>query len=268
MFSALDVLGLRSPILIVSPHPDDDILASGGLIQRALSLGKSIFVLYLTAGDANTDSVRKFLHLPVVPKSFIRLGQVRHDEAVRAEAFLGVPRSHLFFLSFPDDTTLRIAKSASPAKVVRSRFTRLTRASYPFAFRFNAPYSRAVAIKLIRTILKQVKPQTILLPLSADTNPDHEAARILTLSALRCTSIRPTILSYLIHFPNWPPAKGVFQPPKQLLSPRIRRLALSASELNRKRRAFQLEPSQFNVSTLDRRLVRPSEFFWIGSAPI
>jgi hypothetical protein len=40
MFRKLNVQSLPSPILIISPHPDDDILGSAGLIQRARGLGK------------------------------------------------------------------------------------------------------------------------------------------------------------------------------------------------------------------------------------
>lgn len=81
----------------MAPHPDDDILAAGGLIQRALSLHKDIFVIFVTTGDAKGRSVTDYLHLRLTPASYIDLGYVRHSEAVQAERFLGVSESHLFF---------------------------------------------------------------------------------------------------------------------------------------------------------------------------
>lgn len=107
MFQQLDVRRLPNQILIVSPHPDDDILSSGGLIQRAVHFGKQIYVLYLTIGDGNKRAVHKFLHASLIPASFIRLGFIRHQEGITAERFLGVPQNHLFFLGFPDTRTLQ-----------------------------------------------------------------------------------------------------------------------------------------------------------------
>ncbi|NOU90100.1 hypothetical protein GC102_30715 [Paenibacillus sp. LMG 31460] len=95
----------------------------------------------------------RFLKALLTPQSFIRLGRLRHSEAIKAEASLGIPRSHLFFLSFPDGGTLQIAQSPTPEKVFRSRRTLLSLASYPFSFVRNAPYSK--------------------INLANDTHPDH-----------------------------------------------------------------------------------------------
>jgi LmbE family N-acetylglucosaminyl deacetylase len=203
----------------------------------------------------------------LTPQSFIRLGRIRHCEAIKAAVSIGIPRSHLFFVSFPDGGMLQIAQSPILGKVFRSKRTLLSLASYPFAFVRNATYSKMVVVQLIRTILKRVRPRTIIMNLSNDTHPDHKAARLLTLDAIRGTGLKPFILSYLIHFPHFP-KRGEFVPPQQLLSPRIQQLILKSSELRGKKRAFRLEPSQFNVSPLDRSLIRESEFFWVGSAKV
>ena len=42
---------IQGPILIVAPHPDDEVLSSGGLIQKAVKSGKSVHIIYLTNGD-------------------------------------------------------------------------------------------------------------------------------------------------------------------------------------------------------------------------
>lgn len=67
MLKQLNVRSLTDPILIVAPHPDDDVLGTGGLIQVAKRFGKEIYVLYITAGDANGNSVTHFLHKPLLP---------------------------------------------------------------------------------------------------------------------------------------------------------------------------------------------------------
>lgn len=68
------------------PHRDDDVLGTGGLIQIARHLGKRIYVLYMTVGDANSDSVSHFLHKPLRPRWFRKLEYMRHGEALRADS--------------------------------------------------------------------------------------------------------------------------------------------------------------------------------------
>ena len=40
-----------SDALIIAPHPDDESLASGGLIQRAVAAGARVRVLFLPHGE-------------------------------------------------------------------------------------------------------------------------------------------------------------------------------------------------------------------------
>lgn len=255
---------IPGPILIISPHPDDDVLGAGGLIQKAVKTGKPVYILYLTNGDANKDTVRDRLHLPLIPASFRQLGNIRHAEAIKVESFLGVPRNHLFFLSFPDSISLQIATSANPNQVFQSPATKLNRASYPFAFRRNALYTRANAVSMYLEILNRVKPKTIIVNHQADRNPDHRAARILLFQALRRTKSTPLILSFLIHFPNWPSSAGALVPPLKLNTGNVRSLMLTNQEQLKTLRAFQLYRSQFNPHGRLVRLIRQNELFWIG----
>jgi len=65
-------------ILIISPHPDDEILGCGGTIAKALGKGDEIFVIYLTSGDSNQ--------------------KVREKEALAVCKYLRI--SKLYFLRF------------------------------------------------------------------------------------------------------------------------------------------------------------------------
>ena len=40
-------------VMVIAPHPDDDILAAGGLLQHALHLGGMVRVVYITDGENN-----------------------------------------------------------------------------------------------------------------------------------------------------------------------------------------------------------------------
>src|SRR6185436_12115926 len=45
-------------LLVVAPHPDDEMLAAGGLMQRVLSTHGTVQVVYLTDGDAYLEGVQ------------------------------------------------------------------------------------------------------------------------------------------------------------------------------------------------------------------
>jgi len=47
----------NNSILVVSPHPDDDILMMSGIIYRAVQNGDTVHVVYMTSGDALGISV-------------------------------------------------------------------------------------------------------------------------------------------------------------------------------------------------------------------
>ena len=146
----------------------------------------------------------------------------------------------------------------------RSPVTLLDRASYPFSFRRNAPYTKATAISLFLEILRKVRPKTIVVNHPADTNPDHRAARLFLFEALRHTNLTPLILSFLIHYPNWPSSQGTLVPPSKLNSNNVRSLILTNQERLKTLRAFQLYRSQFNPHDRLVRLIRQNEIFWIG----
>jgi LmbE family N-acetylglucosaminyl deacetylase len=76
----------EAKILIISPHPDDDILISSGVVYRAVQGGETVKVVYMTNGDYNGTST----------------GYVRQGEAVAAEIYLGMTENSLIFLGYPD----------------------------------------------------------------------------------------------------------------------------------------------------------------------
>lgn len=262
MYQALDPGELRGSVLIAAPHPDDDILACGGLIQEAAKRGTAVYILYMTAGDGSANALKKSLRLPRSAASYIRLGFRRYQEAVEAAALLGVPRHRLFFLCFPDGVMARILKPGSADRPVRSPRTGLTRAEYPFAYSPRTPYTCGSAIRLIRQIVRLVQPGTVIVSHAADTHPDHRATRKLVLTALR-DSRRPTdVYSALVHYPSWPSLTGAFAPPAKLRSPRLRRLVLSPAAAANKKAGFRLHKSQYRINRYMLKLLRSAEFFW------
>ncbi|MEH1129601.1 PIG-L deacetylase family protein [Micromonospora sp. CPCC 206061] len=77
-------------VLIVAPHPDDEVLGCGGSIAMHAEAGHEVAIAFLTSGEhggsAEADD----------------LGTRREREAVDAAAALGVRSDRLRFLRFPD----------------------------------------------------------------------------------------------------------------------------------------------------------------------
>jgi LmbE family N-acetylglucosaminyl deacetylase len=75
--------------VVISPHPDDETLGSGGLIARLRSKGTDVTVIAVTDGEnAYEDGPR--------------LGEIREIEQTNALAKLGVDPQHVIRFRFPD----------------------------------------------------------------------------------------------------------------------------------------------------------------------
>lgn len=48
----------KQRLLVVAPHPDDEVLGCGGLIKRVKDSGGSVFVLFVTVGDTKDYSAQ------------------------------------------------------------------------------------------------------------------------------------------------------------------------------------------------------------------
>ena len=76
----------NAKILVLSPHPDDDILLASGIVYRAVERGEPVRIVYMTNGDYTG----------------VAMGYTRQGEAVAAQAYLGVLENQLIFLGYPD----------------------------------------------------------------------------------------------------------------------------------------------------------------------
>src|SRR5205823_12408713 len=79
-------------ILIVAPHPDDEALAAGGLIQRAVARGARVRIVILTDGDGFRVAAARFAGRPAPrPAEYARLSEARPQDSLSAAALLGGP---------------------------------------------------------------------------------------------------------------------------------------------------------------------------------
>jgi LmbE family N-acetylglucosaminyl deacetylase len=71
-------------ILIFSPHPDDESIATGGYIKTAINKGATVWIVLVTDGNKH------------------HLEKTRYNEFAMVTASLGVPESNLIYLNYPD----------------------------------------------------------------------------------------------------------------------------------------------------------------------
>ncbi len=247
-------------ILILSPHPDDEILGTGGVIQRALAAKAQVKIVFLTYGDFNIWSFTVFKKRPIFfPGSMRAMGEVRRQEAINASHVLGLDKSNLLFLGYPDHGTLNIwCYNWNNAKPFRSGLTKARGVPYKDAYHVDAPYAGNSIVADLKQILSDYKPTQIFVTNAVDENPDHRALYLFSRIALWDleSSLSPSLHPFLIHylFRRWPIPQG-YHPNQPLLPPdALTRdiewtpFPLHADEISLKYQALQRHATQFKYS--------------------
>jgi LmbE family N-acetylglucosaminyl deacetylase len=252
-------LGDNDRILILAPHPDDEVLGCGGIIEKAMDKKLPLSIVFFTYGDNNQWSFFVYRDRPVVvPRAVRQMGLVRHGEAIAAAKVLGVNSNQLIFLGYPDFRTLNIWYShwgdSPPAK---SMLTKVNKVPYSNAFRPGAPYKGEEILKDLETIILKFKPTKIFFSHPADHNPDHQALYLFTRVALWNLKgkITADLYPYIIHFPNWPKPRR-FIADRQLVPPKVLNSKinwetnlLDSTKIRLKYEALKKHKSQFEVSS-------------------
>ena len=259
-------------ILILAPHPDDEVLGCGGILQQAIAKGVPVRVVLLTYGDSNQWSFLVYRKHPVVvPGSIQRMGLIRREEAITSARTLGLSADHLVFLGYPDSGTLAIWDSHWGTRPpFRSLLTRAKAVPYKNALRPGAPYKGEDVLQDLKTALRDFKPTKVFVSHPADHNPDHRALYLFTRVALWDLEkeMTPELYPYLIHFKRWPRVKAEqttapLAPPSSLSQQIQWRVhSLSPEEMQRKKSALRAHRTQYGYSRKYLLLfVRPNELF-------
>jgi LmbE family N-acetylglucosaminyl deacetylase len=89
--------------VVIAPHPDDETLAAGGLIQRILATGGRVRVIVVTEGDGYLEAAAALSGHPTPSALDYRaLGAIRAAELREATQKLGVPDADVVRLQEPD----------------------------------------------------------------------------------------------------------------------------------------------------------------------
>ena len=207
-----DVL-LKRPgasLMVLAPHPDDESLAAGGLIQRALTCGARVCVVFVSDGE-NNPWPQRVLERRVWVGAHQRAnwGRRRRAEADAALRALANTRIEVHRLAWPDGgmTWMLLSNTAS-------------------------------MLATMRELVERERPTLLALPDLADRHPDHSALHVLVEMVFQSTPHlpKPHCLGYLLHGRSRPgvPQRVVF--------------ALTDEEAARKRKAIEAHASQTALS--------------------
>ncbi len=193
-------------LMVLAPHPDDESLAAGGLIQRARACGVPVCVVFVTDGENNPWPQRvRERRLWIGRRQREAWGARRRGEADEALRRLGVDAGNVVRLGWPDGgVTWRLLADTT------------------------------AMLERMRDLVADWQPTLLVLPDLVDRHPDHSALHVLMEMVFQGMprAARPACLGYLLHGRSRP---GV---------PRRAVLALSREERAGKRQAILAHASQ------------------------
>ena len=143
-------------VLVLAPHPDDEINIAGNMILTLAAAKAEIFVAYSTNGDFDVAA------------------DVRAQEAVNALKILGVPRDKIIFLGYGDGHELSDEITTSPAGYSETyapeNFTDYAKKT----FGCHAAYTRQNFKRDLKTLILELRAN-IIFCVDFDSHADHRA---------------------------------------------------------------------------------------------
>ncbi|HEY6940616.1 PIG-L family deacetylase [Dokdonella sp.] len=164
-------LSVQDRLLVVAPHPDDETLAAGELVQAALAAGATVRVLYATDGDNNPWPQRW------IEKRWRLDGTARERWAQRRR----------------QEAAVALAALAS------DRAIDVRRLGWPDQGLTDALMREDASVAALRAELDAFGPTHVVMPSLHDRHPDHSALHVMLELALLRRARPCQRLTYLIH---------------------------------------------------------------------
>jgi LmbE family N-acetylglucosaminyl deacetylase len=147
----LPLLNSRSRVMMFAPHPDDESLATGVFLQRAVAAGAAVRIVYATDGERNCWPQRVLERkVRLCDLDRRRWGARRRAEALAALCALGIGPENVEFLALPDQGVTDLLLEGCSETMRR----------------------------LADTIIAW-QPSDLLLPSTLDTHPDHSGLAVM-----------------------------------------------------------------------------------------
>ena len=246
-------------LLVIAPHPDDEVLGAGGLMQRVHATGGAVRVVYLTDGDGYPEGVRQEDHVEApTAKDYLGYGKQRRHEAHAALVRLGLADAFQTFLGFPDGGLCKLTRAywSERRTAYRSPYTRLNRPPKSEMLVPATKYRGEDLSQELALIVGDFKPTMIAVPRKEDQHADHCASWFFLADSI--TDVRRVhpefstdVINYIVHFNAWPFDEDG---PRLAPPPGLRggasgwmRLALTPAETRNKRQALRRFTTQMHV---------------------
>lgn len=256
------LLSKKTRLMVFSPHPDDETLGAGGLIQRVLRKGGKVKVVFMTSGDGYPEGVEIEDHIArPTAQDYREYGQLRENEAREVLATLGVKKRDVVFLGFPDGGLHAILSKyrSDDGPDYTSPFTLENRPPVSDALLPDIEYNGEDLKREIRRVLTDFRPTLIATVHRRDQHPDHCSTYFFVREVLneleaKTPLFHPYLFTFLIHSGQWPmdeyagfgsrlsPPQGFSEEEDKWIS-----FPLSPVEVETKRRALLLYHSQMLV---------------------
>jgi len=247
-------------VLIVAPHPDDEVIGCAGVVLRAVEERKRVTVAILTNGDGHvalTAAAAKKEREQLTTEDFMEAGALRQGHSVSAMKRLGVPRADLIFLGYPDGGLEKMWQMDGSA-VFQQMLTQkretygLTAHDYhSLTHGSPAPYVKASVVADLAEIIRARKPQEIFVSHESDKHGDHRIAFWLAREASRAAAFQGRFLAYVVHGDPLPREPDL-------------RLKLTPQEYATKRAAL-IDHTKGTSPVHDglvKEYLKPEELFW------
>lgn len=152
-------------VLILAPHPDDEINIAGNMILTLAAAKAEIFVAYSTNGDFEVSA------------------DIRAQEAVDALKILGVPRDKIIFLGYGDGHKLSDKPTQSPAGHIETYAAKTFIDYAKKTFGRHSSYTRENFKRDLKSLLLELRAN-IIFCVDFDSHADHRTLSILFEEAL------------------------------------------------------------------------------------
>lgn len=210
-------------LLVIAPHPDDEVLATGALLHNARQQNCEVRVIFLTNGDGSGSAYLAQHAREGRRPSFQQLAQTRQNEARAALRELGVEPQNVIFLGYPDGGLGEMSReNFNDDTPYFSKWTGGVEVPYSNALSVGANYAGVNVVRDLVQACEEFAPTRVYTTDENDTHADHVAAFDFTQRALQqwhqlsfneTSSTRseapPRFFTTLIHHHIWPVPHGL-----------------------------------------------------------
>lgn len=95
-------------LLILAPHPDDEVFGCSGLIQQQIISGREVYIIFMTRGEASHGNCCD------IDKEVLKSERAKLTD--NALSLLGVKQYNIFRLSYPDGSLIYCSEESKKLK--------------------------------------------------------------------------------------------------------------------------------------------------------